>query len=105
MKKFDFLETLKSHGFSLETSGTGSPVFTLVLSRPVDVASFGVSELKLSILVELNKAGTCCEVSYYHGFSTQGFPFKSKVHLADGLAWNAICKTAKNNGFEIREVS
>lgn len=100
--KFDFIETLKAHGFSSTTSMTGCPLFTLDLSKEVEVAWYGVKEFTIRVQVVFNPEMTCCMVNYYDGFLR---PFKTKVHMSDKRAWNAIRETLKNKGFEIQEVA
>lgn len=101
-KKFDLIETLKAHGFSSSTSMTGCPLFTLDMSRQVEVAWYGVQEFTIRVQVVFNPEKTICTVNYYDGFLR---PFKTKVHLSDKRAWNAICETVKNKGFEMQEVA
>ena len=98
MKKFNLIETLNAYGFSSATSITGCPLFTLDLSQQIEVAFYGVQEQTLRIQVVFNSEKTTCTVNYYNGSLK---PFKSKVHLADKRAWNAICETIRNKGFEM----
>lgn len=102
MKKFNLIETMKAHGFEYSDNAFGCPVFTLELSRRTEVAWYGVQEFKMSAQVVFNPERTSCTVNYFDGSRR---PFKSKTHLADKRAWNAICETFRNNGYEVKEVA
>ena len=58
----------------------------------------GVYDLRLNVDVVFNRDHSVATVQYFDGGRS---PFKTKVHLNEKRAFNAIRQTVANHGFEI----
>ena len=98
-KKFDLYEALLNKGFERESQvGATERLVRNDFIREIEVLWYGVQKTTLTVEVVFNPEHTVCQAYYYQdGFKR---PFKTKVHMNDKRAYNAINATVNNNGFE-----
>ena len=94
-KKFDLYEALLADGFKVSEPVLGCDVLLRDLDR---VDALGI-KFHLIVSVLFSPDHGVARVSYHHD-SPKRSPFKTKTHLNDRRAYNAIVATVKNNGFE-----
>ena len=99
MKKFDLYEELKAQGFKPVKDRFGHDCLTKGWLRrePCFGTLGGVYDHRLNIDVIFNSDHSVATVQYFDGGRS---PFKTKVHMNEKRAMNAIVATAKNHGFE-----
>ena len=98
MKKFDLYTELQALGFKAVKDQFGRDCLTNGWMKNIEVAFYGPWVSRLNIDVVFNTDHSVATVSYYDGGRR---PFKTKTHLNEKRALNAIKATAENKGFEI----
>lgn len=97
MKKFDLYEALKNDGFELtEVDAFGGEYLTKKFEKEVDVLWYGKMTSRFKVVVRFSSDHNTVTANY---FKDTVSPFKTKVHLNDKKAYNAINATIKNNEF------
>ena len=98
MKKFDLYAVLKEVGFKEQKNKYGSDMLICELEKEITVAWYGAQKYSIRIEVTFSADHSVVTANYYEdGFKR---PFKTKVHLNEKRALNAIIATAQNKGFE-----
>ena len=100
MAKFDLFKTLTEKGFTETADNYGRIILTKSYEKEVEVVWYGKQTSRLYVDVYFNSDKTVAQVAYMHRFA-EATPFKTKTHLNDKRAYNAIAQTIENNGFEI----
>ena len=99
-KRFDVYEELKQKGFE-ETKGSfGQTILFKTYSKEVEVLWYGKQDYSIRVDVWFNPDHSVVKAFYYD--DARGVrPYKEKTHLNEKRAYNAICQTVANKGFEI----
>lgn len=102
MKNFDLYTELKAYGFKAVTDRMGHDCLTMGwIKREQCFGTLGgVYDMRLNIDVVFNSDRSVATVQYFDGGRS---PFKTKVHLNEKRALNAILATAKNHGFVLEK--
>ena len=95
-KKYNIYEALQAEGFKESVSNWGTPMLTKEIEKMVTVAWYGEMKASLKIEIRFSADLEVLTVSYSDGAKT---PFKTKTHLNEKRAYNAIHKTAELKGF------
>ena len=98
MAKFDTFEALKANGFNEEKGAFGSIILRKEYSKEVEVAWQGTWTSRLTVELQFNPEKSVIGAAYYDGGRS---PFKTKTHLNDKRAYNAIKQTVENKGFAL----
>ena len=95
--KFDLYEALKNDGFEFEkVDAFGGEYLTKKFEREVEVVWYGKMLSTLEVVVRFSSDHNTITVNYFKGTAR---PFKTKTHLNDKRAYNAINATIENNMF------
>lgn len=98
MKKFDLYEELKANDYVEVDDGFGRKHLVKHYEKEVEVCWYGKHTSTFDVEVYFNSDHTVARVYYYNQSKT---PFKTKVHMNDKRAYNAICATLNNNGYNL----
>ena len=98
MKNFDLYNELKANGF-YEIHDEFGDVLRKDYEKEVEVAWYGIQKSNFIVRVRFNGDHSVAQADYYNS-SVPARAFKSKVHLNEKRALNAIRQTVENNGFE-----
>lgn len=96
-KKFDLYQELTNKGFA-EQENSFSTMLVKSYEKEVEVAWHGKMKATYRVEVLFNQDKSVATVSY---FKSSGRADKVKTHLNEKRAFNAICETIKNAGFEM----
>ena len=95
--KFNAIDALIANGYALVKDDLGRESLVKDYERIAHVAFYGDMVSTLRVVISLNSDKTVMSVAYSNGSRA---PFKTKVHLNDKRAFNAIKATVTNNSFE-----
>ena len=98
MKRFDLYEELIAKGFVKVDDPFNRNRFAKHYEKEVEVCWYGKHVATFDVEVVFNSEHTVVKVFYYNQSKT---PFKIKTHMCDKRAYNAICQTLSNNGYEL----
>ena len=98
MKKFDLYKELQDLGFTAETDRLGRDCLKKHYEKDIEVLWHGSVRPTFDITAAFSEDHGVVTVSYSR--ETRD-PFKTKVHLNEKRALNAIRTTAGNNGYEL----
>ena len=97
-KKFDLYQELANKGFT-EKENTLGTMLVKSYEKEVEVAWYGKMKTPYRVEVLFNADQTVANVCYFKEVAPH--PVKVKAHLNEKRAFNAICETIKNAGFEM----
>ncbi len=95
-KKFDVYEALKKEGFTEDVDRFGCVELTRNFEKEIELAWYGKATQRFTIVVSFNSDNTVIYADYYDDCMRL---VKTKIHLNDKRAYNAIHDTAKYKGF------
>lgn len=98
-KEFNLYEELKAIGFEESKDQFGFDCLIKKYERETEVLWHGKQIVRFEISARFNPDHSVVTVFYYNG--GHHTPFKTKTHLNEKRALNAIRETAKNNSFEL----
>lgn len=98
MKNFDLYSELEKLGFESGKDSFGFDCLSKKYERETEVLWYGKHTFRFQISARFNSDHSVVTVFYYDGNNT---PFKTKTHMNEKRALNAIRETAKNNMFEL----
>lgn len=97
---FNLYDELKNNGFNTETKDEfGGTILTRDFEKEVEVVWYGKQTSRYKVQVRFSADMRTVQASYYKG--SFGAPDKTKTHLNDRRALNAIRQTIENAGFAI----
>ena len=97
-KKFDLYETLKANGF-YEVHDEFGDVLRKDYEKQVEVLWYGIQTSYFIARIRFNADHSVVQASYYDD-KIPARAFKTKTHLNEKRAFNAIKATVENNGYE-----
>lgn len=98
MAKFNVFDALVEKGFEQGVDRFGRTFLAKHYEKEVEVLWYGSAKHERDVVVTFNTDRTSLTADYYDGFKR---PYKTKLHLNDKRAYNAIVETIRNAEFEI----
>lgn len=99
MKGFDLYQELIGKGFEKSNDEFNRECLAKHYEKEVEVCWYrGTWHSTFDIKAVFNPDHTVVKVFYYNQSKT---PFKTKTHISSKKAYNAICQTLRNNGYEL----